>query len=268
MRPSHQPHAARIAPLAIKTTQKLRKANGGGFGGFGGGRGGFGTPGGGARTGVLTGGGGQRAVDRRDIGSKTTTIIPSGRFPLPQISMGGGFPTVPGTRNGVPPLVSAPLPMPPPPVPGTVARTQPVSQPTVEPRSPTTIPLPSSSAPGGKPMASLDLGQLALDLGTAYFQNRFAPSYMPPVFSGGFNGGGIAATPAALDVPFVDVIPESPMKGMVFNPAANCGAGKWQKKTRRRRKRLATASDLKDLASLKGIMGTGEAFKVWVATHS
>lgn len=39
------------------------------------------------------------------------------------------------------------------------------------------------------------------------------------------------------------------------------------KPKRRRRRRLATKSDLSDLAALKGILGSGEAFKVWIATH-
>ncbi len=48
----------------------------------------------------------------------------------------------------------------------------------------------------------------------------------------------------------------------------NASTGQWEKKRRRRRKRLATPSDLKDLAALKGVLGGGEAFKVWIATHS
>lgn len=46
--------------------------------------------------------------------------------------------------------------------------------------------------------------------------------------------------------------------------------GQWQlvKMRRRRRKQLATKGDLKDLAALKGILGTGKAFEVWIATHS
>jgi len=41
-----------------------------------------------------------------------------------------------------------------------------------------------------------------------------------------------------------------------------------KKPCRRRRKRLATKSDLGDLAALKAILGNGEAFKAWIATHS
>ena len=38
-------------------------------------------------------------------------------------------------------------------------------------------------------------------------------------------------------------------------------------KRRRRRKRLATLSDIRDLAALQNILGKGEAFKTWIATH-
>ncbi len=46
--------------------------------------------------------------------------------------------------------------------------------------------------------------------------------------------------------------------------------GQWKlvKMRRRRRKQLATKSDLQDLAALKGILGLGKAFEVWIATHA
>ena len=37
---------------------------------------------------------------------------------------------------------------------------------------------------------------------------------------------------------------------------------------RRRRKMLATPSDLKQLAALKGVLGQGKAFETWIATRS
>ncbi len=57
-------------------------------------------------------------------------------------------------------------------------------------------------------------------------------------------------------------------KGMVFDPAANCGSGKWIKKRRRKRKRLATKADISELAQLKGTLGMGKAMETWIATHS
>lgn len=38
-------------------------------------------------------------------------------------------------------------------------------------------------------------------------------------------------------------------------------------KTRRRRRRLASMSDIKDLAALKSILGGGKAFDTWIATR-
>lgn len=40
-----------------------------------------------------------------------------------------------------------------------------------------------------------------------------------------------------------------------------------KKKSRRRRNRLATASDIKDIASLKSVLGGGKALDTWIATH-
>ncbi len=57
-----------------------------------------------------------------------------------------------------------------------------------------------------------------------------------------------------------------PYRGMVFNPRANCGKGAWVKR-RRRRKRLASASDIKDLTSLLSVFGNGKALQTWIATH-
>lgn len=103
----------------------------------------------------------------------------------------------------------------------------------------------------------MDLGNLIADLGSAYIGARYS-SPAPASF---------------IDVPFVDVVPEAPTSagtgvaaGMVWNPRANCGQGKWQKRSKRRRPRLATASDIKDIASLKSVLSPAE-FKVWLATH-
>lgn len=106
----------------------------------------------------------------------------------------------------------------------------------------------------------MDLGSLIGDLATTYIGARYGQPSPPPVQQ-------FVDLPS-VGVPFVDVVREAPHKGMVWNPEANCGQGKWQKKRRRRRSRLATPTDIKDLSSLKGVLGSGEAFKVWIATHS
>lgn len=38
-------------------------------------------------------------------------------------------------------------------------------------------------------------------------------------------------------------------------------------KTRKRRRRLATTSDIRDLAALKSILGGGKVFEAWIATR-
>jgi len=138
-----------------------------------------------------------------------------------------------------------------------------MSAPSVVTNIPTTPINPSS--PGGTDM---DLGTLATDLlttwGTAAIANKYnnnaqAPSVQQVDFGDYF------------DIPGVDIVPQP--------PTASCGGGapvykkvcgqyKWVHSKKRRRKRLATQSDLKDLAALKGILGNGKAFETWIATHS
>lgn len=113
----------------------------------------------------------------------------------------------------------------------------------------------------------MDLGQLATDLlrqaGTAYINQQFGQAPVPTV------------QPAlnltdSIGVPFVDVIPEAPAHSCGGSPVYKkvCGQYKWVHSKKRRRKRLATQSDLKDLAALKGILGNGKAFETWIATHA
>ena len=45
------------------------------------------------------------------------------------------------------------------------------------------------------------------------------------------------------------------------------GQWKWVKRYKRRRKRLATPTDIKDLAALKGVVGQGKILETWIATH-
>jgi len=110
----------------------------------------------------------------------------------------------------------------------------------------------------------MDLGSIITGLGSSYIQAK----YQQPSTS--FTGP-IQATPA-LGIPFYDLVPDA-AEGtcggrQLWDPKGNCGQGKWIKKSRKRRKRLATHSDLKDLAALKGVLGGGKAFETWIATHS
>jgi len=47
----------------------------------------------------------------------------------------------------------------------------------------------------------------------------------------------------------------------------SCNEWRWVKKRKRRSKRLATASDIKDLSSLMGVLGSGKNLTTWIATH-
>ena len=119
----------------------------------------------------------------------------------------------------------------------------------------------------------MDLGTLATDLlrqaGTAYINREFGTPNLQPMVQ-----------PAFLDqlVPDIDLGVPGPGIFTPEAPAATCGGAspvykkvcgqyKWVQPKRRRRKRLATQGDLKDLAALKGILGNGKSFEVWIATH-
>lgn len=71
-------------------------------------------------------------------------------------------------------------------------------------------------------------------------------------------------------LPGVDCIPEPPPNRCGAKPVWKYHGGgyKWVYPKRRRRRRLATPTDIKDLAALKGTLGNGKAMETWIATHS
>lgn len=89
----------------------------------------------------------------------------------------------------------------------------------------------------------------------ASFMNPFggSPSSFVPV-PGGSPGFSTAAPPAGEKVEFV-----------VDPSTGQCVMKK--KKTRRRRPRLATASDIADLSALESVLGKGQMLKTWIATR-
>lgn len=126
--------------------------------------------------------------------------------------------------------------------------------------------------PKGNDM-SLDLGQLLVQVATGYVNQQWGSGQ--PVVGPLQNYGptNIVGTTPAVDIPYIDVIPQNPGAGFCgngggyfFDPAGNCGQGKWLKRRKKRRKRLATASDIKDLASLSSVTTPSEK-KTWIATH-
>jgi len=130
---------------------------------------------------------------------------------------------------------------------------------------------------------SLDLGNLLGTLGSSYIQARYGgprqPQVMAPTIRAQGPQAGIAAQPV-----FLDTLPQ--MAGDVYDyfftdeqkqslsQMPNAGKVQIDPKTgrvsvcknRRRRKRLATTSDIKDLAALKSVLSPAD-LKTWIATH-
>ena len=141
------------------------------------------------------------------------------------------------------------------------------------------------------------VGDVATDLAGAWLTNkvkkeanRYAPSTRPvPVqnvglpaviapavpavvrrASPGVTAGGIAGTIGSMLTDFDDA--DIPIVGRYIDKVTDYFLGEDGKfypkpKRRRRRRRLATCSDIKDLASLKAILGGGALFKEYIATN-
>ena len=126
---------------------------------------------------------------------------------------------------------------------------------------------------------SLDLGNLLGTLGSQYISARYGqprpPAIMQPtIVAQGPQAGvlqpvltppvaaGLGAAAGELYDFFTDDQKAQLGKGMTIDPVT----GRLCKKQRRRRKRLATTSDIKDLAALKSVLSPAD-LKTWIATH-
>ena len=143
----------------------------------------------------------------------------------------------------------------------------------------------------GAQTMSLDLGNLLGNLGSQYISARWGQPPVPQVMAPTFQAQGpIAAQPAnaVLDMlgvtPYTNMlgfgqgsapVPTIPTPGDVTitgncPPPSYCVDGKTGKVTikqkRRRRRRLATSSDIRDLSSLKSVLSPAD-LKMWIATH-
>ena len=144
----------------------------------------------------------------------------------------------------------------------------------------------------GTQTMSLDLGNLLGNLGSQYISARWgtpkAPQVMAPTIRPMGPQTGLAATPVnvpaivggglgALGQQAYDYFtePSIPMPSDVqisgnCPPPSYCVDGKTGKVTikqkRRRRRRLATSSDIRDLSSLKSVLSPAD-LKMWIATH-
>jgi hypothetical protein len=147
----------------------------------------------------------------------------------------------------------------------------------------------------GTQTMSLDLGNLLGNLGSQYISARWGTPSAPPTIMPGAPYGnqpivaqgpraGLATTPAlagpnlfelgsqGLDYMFggdTTTVPGAPMTNGC-TPPSYCVDGKTGKVTikqkRRRRRRLATSSDIRDLSSLKSVLSPAD-LKMWIATH-
>ncbi len=143
----------------------------------------------------------------------------------------------------------------------------------------------------GTQTMSLDLGNLLGNLGSQYISARWGqpstPAILAPTFQAQGPQAGLATTPALapavgmglgalageaydyLTQPSVPTIPGAPMAAGC-PPPSYCVDGKTGKVTikqkRRRRRRLATSSDIRDLSSLKSVLSPAD-LKMWIATH-
>jgi len=93
-------------------------------------------------------------------------------------------------------------------------------------------------------------------VGMGAMQPAFSPLMLPGAAAGvGSVGGKIATAIAGLGL------------GLAADEVAVIAGAASRVKCRRRRRRLATHSDIKDLAALKAVLGSGKAFDTWIATR-
>ena len=196
------------------------------------------------------------AIDRRDIGQPSGPIVPE--------------------------MVSGPSVIPPVNVPKKIITRAP---------APRTEKLPTKK---DEPM---DLGNLVKDLATTYIETRYAqpgspasrpimaqPVGLPAVIGGGLRGLSSPGLGAGIGGGIFGGLAGDLMSGMESFGGGMAGCNnpsdivfKWspqaqdyvpQKRRKRRRKQLVTQSDIKGLAALKGVVGTGKIMETWIATHA
>jgi len=147
----------------------------------------------------------------------------------------------------------------------------------------------------GTQTMSLDLGNLLGNLGSQYISARWGTPAQPTVFqptiqaqgpvAGVLNPQQVSSVSDMLGItPYTNMlgfgqgsaaVPTIPTPGDVTitgncPPPSYCVDGKTGKVTikqkRRRRRRLATSSDIRDLSSLKSVLSPAD-LKMWIATH-
>lgn len=127
-----------------------------------------------------------------------------------------------------------------------------------------------SGSNGGYLTVGIEITGLLGGIARDYIQTRWGnqtqnQNFLPAVLGGAATVASAAGL-AGFGIPGVDIISDSKPKGYVYDPNANCGAGKWIKRTRRRRA-LLTSCEANQLQLLITILGKGDATKAWIATH-
>ena len=130
----------------------------------------------------------------------------------------------------------------------------------------------------GTQTMSLDLGNLLGTLGSQYISARYGQPRPPVITAPTIRPQGPRAGVAAQPV-LLESLPEMASEAYDYfftdEQKAQLGNGNMRidpvtgrlcKKQRRRRKRLATTSDIKDLAALKSVLSPAD-LKTWIATH-
>ena len=135
---------------------------------------------------------------------------------------------------------------------------------------------------------ALDLGSIIRDLGGQYIDARFGtPREIMVTDDAPLTGGGRYVIPRG--GVGTDIIPRSTLPvflgaapgvvgkiagilgglglGLAADEIAGIASTIGKVKCKRRRRRLATHSDIKDLAALSAILGKGKLLETWVATR-
>ena len=141
---------------------------------------------------------------------------------------------------------------------------------------------------------TMDLGNIIKELGGQYIRTRYGTPQMNPPFIPMEQRPIMVSDTYGRDLPSPTVGMQRPALAQFLPQVAGLGSsvGKIalsiaaamgvteiteeiliaaqaasKVKCRRKRRRLATHSDIKDLAALKAVLGTGKAFDTWIATR-
>lgn len=138
---------------------------------------------------------------------------------------------------------------------------------------------------------TMDLGNIITQLGSAYITARYGQPRMPspafdpsarPIMAQPVDTYGVQPAFGQLVAPGARLLGRmggfstadkigtaigALGLGLAADEIAEIASVASKVKCRRKRRRLATHSDIKDLAALKAVLGTGKAFDTWIATR-